>query len=258
MGFPEVFIFCFVMSAGAVYVVLSPRFDMGWTSVNGLSIANGSQSITSTGLLVFRLIATLCHWWSIFYIYFDRHGLHVTVLARGGEKVKLHLKHFERFTMFTVWSWVLQGVYFLLASLYSILLVCFPSSGDYFLSQTNNLSNITWILFELSFAAAFLVSATVTYVLIPGLRSRNMPTDTFFLFFALLFHNANIILIVIDALLNDIPVNPWHVPFGMLYALSYVLFSWYWFRVKGVFYYFFLDYEPKYAMLWYMAILLVV
>jgi hypothetical protein len=258
MGFPEVFGFCAVMTSAAIYVIISPEYSdsMQWTSVNGYHIAASSTMLSSKILFALRLLAIVCHWWSILYIYLDRNGLNVTVLTREGTKKPLHLLHLERFSMFTVWCWTIQGIYFLLAGIHSYhYLYNQTSTIPLTLDPTSPLSIVTWVLFELSFASAFMVSATVTFVLIPGLKARNMPTTTFYTFFGLLFHNANIILIVMDAMLNSIPVNSMHVPFGMLYAMSYVAFSWYWFEKKGVFYYFFLDYAPNNAIFSYMALL---
>lgn len=44
-----------------------------------------------------------------------------------------------------------------------------------------------------------------------------------------------------ELLLNDLPLNPAHLPFAVLWGIHYVLFSWWWLRRAGVCYYPFLD-----------------
>ncbi len=46
-----------------------------------------------------------------------------------------------------------------------------------------------------------------------------------------------------------------HFPFILLYGLIYAVFSWILFYYRGVFYYFFLNYERKGAVYWYLGLL---
>lgn len=55
-------------------------------------------------------------------------------------------------------------------------------------------------------------------------------------------HNANVVMMTIDNLFNIIPYTPSHAVFGVLYG---ILYAWGRYHHKGVFYYFFLDYEFK-------------
>jgi len=158
---------------------------------------------------------------------------------------KVHLKHFERFAPFTVWCWCIQGVYFTIAA-------C-SSAG--ILPAQNFLSGVAWISFELSFSVAYLVSAVVSFVLIPATVKRGLPLDNFFRPWPLIMHNANVVFIAVEMVLNRLPFTPHHHPFVLLYACSYVLFAWFWFQRKGYFFYFFLDYASTYAVLWYLALL---
>jgi len=115
---------------------------------------------------------------------------------------------------------------------------------------------IIWILFEISFPIAFLVSLVVTYVLIPSGKKSGVPVHVFFHLVPLLMHNANVLFMMIEFNYNSIPFNFHHFTFMLLYALAYVFFSWIWFQYKGIFYYFFLDYASPYAILWYIGLLI--
>lgn len=222
------------------------------------------DATTPVGLLIpdsylictFRIIAAMIHISSALYIYCDRNGLKINVFTRGTFKT-LHLMHIQRFSPFTVWCWLIQCLYFTLVGLLSIAKILSPDSLKLFL-PVSAVKLMVWILYEISFTSAYLVSIVVTYLLIPGLRLKfKGAEDEFFKFFPLLFHNANVILICIESILNYIPFSTWHFPFLILYGLTYVTFSWYWFKKTGVFYYFFLDYEMKAALLWHIGLIVV-
>lgn len=46
---------------------------------------------------------------------------------------------------------------------------------------------------------------------------------------------------------GSIPICIGHAAFAVLFGVVYVLFSWYWFMVSGIFFYFFLDYRRRWA-----------
>jgi len=142
------------------------------------------------------------------------------------------------FSTFTVQSWTLQLVYFVGTSLLgaSNLLGIAPTG---FIATF--LSAFLWVAFEVSFTASMLVSATTTYVLIPKtLRSGQVPIN-FFRWSQQAMHNLNVVFMGTELLLNDLPLNPTHIPFPVLWGTHYILFSWVWLRKTGIIYYPFLD-----------------
>ena len=118
--------------------------------------------------------------------------------------------------------------------------------------------NIAWVLFEVAFPIGFVVSSIVTFVLIPFAKTAGLPIDNFFVTTALLMHNANIIFMTLEFVLNKVPFAVWHFPFIVLYGMAYIVFSWAWHAHTRYFHYFFLDYRRKGAVLWYLALMLVV
>jgi hypothetical protein len=176
----------------------------------------------------------------------------------------------ERFTAFTVWAWVVQAVYFAAVVLLHLERFSYErrkqadGHGDkktqVAASSTYRtvLCRVSWVAFEVAFAMALLVSVVVTYVLIPGMKMKGIPRDVFFQFFPLLFHNANIVFMGVEILLNKIPFSLWHFPFIVILGLLYVVFSWYWVEVSGVFYYFFLDYSHPLAVAFHLGLVLAV
>lgn len=209
-------------------------------------------------LFIIRCIFSCIIWSSCIFLLFDPVGLHIVVEIRN-KVIPIHLKHGQRFTVYTVWCWTIMGVYYSMAILNSISVV-FPDNQLSLPSSLYNVSEktryITHILYEISFSMSFLVCFIVTFVLIPGAIKRKFDTVNFFKFLPILFHNANVGMMMIECLLNRIPFVLTHYPFIIIYGLTYVIFSWIWFYFKGVFYYFFLDYERPYAILWYIGLLL--
>lgn len=73
---------------------------------------------------------------------------------------------------------------------------------------------------------AYLVSVVVTFVLIPGGKQQGLPTANFFKVLPLLMHNANVVFMALELVLNRIPFCAMHFPFVLIYGSAYVIFSW--------------------------------
>ena len=82
-----------------------------------------------------------------------------------------------------------------------------------------------------------------------------MPLDNFFRRLPLMMHNLNVVFVATEVILNRLSFDLNHIPFIWLYGMSYIFFSWYWHSKVGVFYYFFLDYERPYALIWHLGLL---
>lgn len=120
------------------------------------------------------------------------------------------------------------------------------------------LLNSTWVLFEIGFPMSFVVSSMVTFVLIPFAKKAHLPTDNFYVLVPLLMHNANILFMAIEIVVNRLPFAIWHFPFILLFGTSYTVFSWIWNHYNGYYFYFFLDYTRPGAILWYVALMVIV
>jgi hypothetical protein len=249
MAFGTVFGIVLSLFLGSLHFINSN--DMKLTSIT-LRHVISSQIVSDEILLGYRLLCTLIVFVTLATVLSDRNGLIVTVPARTGGLKVVKLLGPERLSTFTVWSWTLIGVYFALTSYCGILTL---------LGQDSDISPFTlqlsWILFELSFPISFLVTLIVTFVLIPPAIARGTH-QPLFSSPSLLMHNANVVMLTIDNLLNILPFTMSHAVFGVLYGLLYAVFAWVWYEHKGVFYYFFLDYEFKWAEFCYIGLILVV
>lgn len=162
--------------------------------------------------------------------YLDGSALEPKIIQLGG---------LARLSTFTVQCWTLLTLYFIGACANSLLLVFGTAHPPrWFLTAL-------WFAYETSLASAALVTFVVTFALIPrSVKSGNKDgIRLFFTWKTQFMHSLNIVLMVIELILNDMPCLPSHIPIGMLWGLYYVLFSWAWLRYSSysIVYYFFLD-----------------
>lgn len=225
MGFTNVVLLVITVSALCLYVLLTQKLE--WESISIEDIALGRNIMSEpTYFTSIRIFITLMIWASIAFLYFDKVGLNIQVPVRG-KIVPYHLVHSSRFTVFTVWCWVLQGVYFALATTITVLHHLNIDISSLVGSQgASVLGTVTWVFFELSFSVAYLVTFIVTFVLIPAAKHQGTPTQNFFRPMSLIMHNANVLFITFELLHNRLSFHPLHFPVVVLYGLTYTVFSW--------------------------------
>lgn len=249
--FAEVFLLVVSVVAWVIYSLLSApsSYELDAISMSEVSESDLAGPFT---LGCIRTVFACVVWWACVTIYCDENGLQINILnVRTGKLSLFTMKHSSRFTPFTVWTWVLLGVYFSVAALCSFC-------RYYGTNLPHWIVCLTAILFQLVFSCSYLVTAVVTFVLIPGGVKRGIPVASFYYFMSLLFHNANVAMIFVDMLLNNISFRTYHFMFVMFYGCCYIIFAWYWHRVAGIFYYFFLDYARPDAFFWHAGLLLTV
>lgn len=160
------------------------------------------------------------------------------------------LRRHTRFTTFTVWCFVLLCGYFILAATCSGAVL-----AGYAALVPPWLVTGTLILFEMSYPMSLLVSAVVTFVLIPVARRHQHPIGRLFRWRPLMMHSGNVLMMQLAMLSAPPPVTLAHLPYAVLFGCSYALFACYWFWRTGVFYYFFLDYRRPAALWTYLGLL---
>eukprot|EP00466_Bigelowiella_natans_P020859 jgi/Bigna1/132277/aug1.17_g6985 len=207
----------------------------------------GDSDVSWTLLLSLRAVALAVVLTVIFNICTDPNPTQVIGRSTRKPENKVLLRGMTRLTTFTVWCWLLQGVYFFLATMASLHLL--PVS----------MIPLQWILFELSLAMALLVTIVVTFVLVPMSQSRGYPMDFLFKWTVLAMHNLNTLFMLLELVLNRFDIHAYHFPAVLVYGVAYVLFAWaneQW--GVGIFYYFFLDYTRPYAILGYLGLFIAV
>lgn len=133
------------------------------------------------------------------------------------------LRGFMRLTTFTVWCWLLVGLYFLAALLPPLAIV----------ART---------LFGVAFACSVLVTVVVTFILMPFHRAhRSAGNEHLTQWRSVVYHNLNSVLMGIEFAVGARTPELAGLPVAFLWGCAYVLFARAWFSRIGMYYYFFLD-----------------
>lgn len=224
-------------------------------------------------LLAFRVACVLFFW----FIVNDLIVLPATSsfcgIPAGETERKCYLLHgLARFTTFTTWSWLLLGVYFHLAVIATMVAMrTRPSSTRR--GRAGSFPFLLWILYESVFSVSLLVCIVVEAVLVPSLKREIARTGgssstwndenagdelqsfsseerlkAFYSRAVFSMHNVNVLMMLIELLMNRFRFNASHSAFVvLLLGIPYWLFSVYWFRLTGVYYYFFIDHRKPIA-----------
>lgn len=255
MAFSEVLALLIVVTLFCAYVLTT--YDLKFDTISVEKVAT-SHVISTSHFALLRLSFSAVIWSLCGFLLFDTEGLKLDVLMRDGSNKKLHLFHAERFSPFTVWCWIIQGCYFTITGVLSLLHADLLDFDPALTEGTKHLMcQVSWVLFELCFSTAFLVTSIVSYVLIPATKKRKLPLDNFFMICPLVMHNFNVIFMAVELTLNKLDFAFYHFPYALLYGCIYIVFAWGWFQYKGIFYYFFLDYMRDGALLWHVGLILV-
>jgi len=147
-------------------------------------------------------------------------------------------KGFARCSSCTVQCWTLQTFYFLCTAYYSVSATV---NGIDSVQASLTTRSLLWVMYEVSFTWALVVTCIVTFVLIPGQLSRGMNLALMFNWKARMMHNVNLLFMVTELVFNDLRFVWSHVTFAILFGMYYAVFSWGWLRFAGVVYYPFID-----------------
>ena len=158
-------------------------------------------------------------------------------LPRGAS---ITLSGFNIFSTFTVQCWTLQGLYF--AGTFALWALDDPAQDADGKGRLRHIAAcVLWVLFEISFTVAPLVSGVVRYILIPTFLKNGEVPRMFFKSTVQLMHNANLLFIITEALLNRAAMIHAHYLFIISFGLLYVMFAWCWLHATGIVYYAFID-----------------
>ncbi|KAJ8598269.1 hypothetical protein CTAYLR_005985 [Chrysophaeum taylorii] len=146
----------------------------------------------------------------------------------------VYLSGGDRLSTFTMLTWLLQTVYFLLATTATALRLTEKSVFFPF--------ELVHIVFEVTWASSHLVTTVTTYVLVPSALQRQTGDIPLLQPDQLIMHNANVLAANIDACLSKMRLVPHHAGAAALWCVSYVIFTFAWGSSRGWVPYFFLDY----------------
>eukprot|EP00619_Florenciella_sp_RCC1007_P000531 CAMPEP_0205903902 /NCGR_PEP_ID=MMETSP1325-20131115/388_1 /ASSEMBLY_ACC=CAM_ASM_000708 /TAXON_ID=236786 /ORGANISM="Florenciella sp., Strain RCC1007" /LENGTH=333 /DNA_ID=CAMNT_0053269607 /DNA_START=43 /DNA_END=1044 /DNA_ORIENTATION=+ len=258
MGFPAVFGLVVNLAALSLYdyyahfVKTSAEAIASGPGVDAVALADPALSwLPDWGFVVIRLVSALVVVATALSALMSKTSVWITTHHLSGSKfspVRYDLKGPRRFATFTVQTWCLLGVYFILSSAVSAAHLLGVRDG--FLASPY-LSRCLWVMYEICLSYSILVTVIVTFALIPMAKKRAPKNLAVFMTIRpLLMHNANVLLMFTELLMNRLKVDPMHLPMILSWGLWYVVFAWWWHRRTGVFFYPFMDYSlPNWKIL---------
>ena len=204
-------------------------------SDNSISSISSSEKLSTPGIAVFRAFVSLVCFSTIASIILDPKGMTYNLLDY---ETKLYgpkwITGTKRMSAFTMWSFTLMGAYFAVSSYSSWSVHYGWELGEW----------AVWLvpaLFSSTIASAFLVTITVTYMLIPEANERGDNIAHYFKWDSQLMHNGNVIFILIEMAVSDISLSLWYAPYPVIFGCIYVLFSAFNARRSGIYFYDFID-----------------
>ena len=204
-------------------------------SDNSISSISSSEKLSTPGIAVFRAIVSLVCFSTIASIILDPKGMTYNLLDY---ETKLYgpkwITGTTRMSAFTMWSFTLMGAYFAVSSYSSWSVHYGWELGEW----------AVWLvpaLFSSTIASAFLVTITVTYMLIPEANKRGDNISHYFKWDSQLMHNGNVIFILTEMAVSDISLSLWYAPYPVIFGCIYVLFSAFNARRSGIYFYDFID-----------------
>ena len=204
-------------------------------SDNSISSISSSEKFSTPGIAVFRALVSLVCFSTIASIILDPRGMTYNLLDYETKKYgPKWITGTTRMSAFTMWSFTLMGTYFAVSSYSSWSVHYGWELGEW----------AVWLvpaLFSSAIASAFLVTVTVTYMLIPEANARGNNITHYFRWDSQLMHNGNIIFILIEMAVSDISLSLWHAPYPVIFGCAYVLFSAFNARRSGIYFYDFID-----------------
>lgn len=233
-----------VVASVTICAVWGIVHDVGVAAVSLRDIAE-SDVVPLGAVVLFRFTCAAVALFTLLCVYYDHQSLELRY-----RDAKVLLRRHSRWTSFTLWCFTLLSFYFTLAAYCSGAV--FVGHGDV---VPSGVVMVTLVLFEVSYPMSILVTAVVTFVLIPVARRYNHPMGRMFGWRPLMMHNGNVLMMQLAMLSAPPPVTLAHLPYAVLFGCCYAIFAWYWFWRTRVFYYFFLDYQRPYAIFTYLGLL---
>ena len=228
----ETFVLTLVMFVALLIGVLNGDF----LSPQAQTRIGGSAFIPNILLAVFRTLAAGLSLFTVISVCLDREGgpaIPLFYKSRKCEQAVLYGSH--RLVAFTVWSFIAFGAYFALAA--------FASWAEIFgVSVPSWLLAVIPLIFAIACGTALLVTVVVTYYLIPNNLEKGFDVAKYFLWYEIVMHNLNVILLGVDLVLGGVDITLGMVAFPVLFGIVYVFFAYiYAIYGGGIYLYDFLD-----------------
>ena len=183
----------------------------------------------------------------------------VALDPKGSGDFPLYLKEREamprkvvgptRLAAFTMWHFALIGVSFGVSGAATWIHASGGTVPEWMIVSSP-------ILFSTSYACAILVTCVISFHIIGDNLAKGHRVSHLFAWYEIVMHNANVALLGISLLVNDMEVEMSFMAFPAVFGIAYVAWAAIYANfISGVFIYDFMDYRKKGAPLIYLTLL---
>lgn len=186
------------------------------------------QIIGTRGLAIYRTMAALFAWYLILRATFE--------------------DGFYRFRNLTVWNWCLLILYFTCSALLTWHNYCgwFSLLFESTKSFRRHFAMVTWTIYQIECANVLFVDFVAWCILYPF--ASESETELLLTSSALHMHFTNMLLLYIDVIINQLPINKHFSWFTIELLVIYVVFQWIWVQFGYPYSYPFLDTSKIYNL----------
>ena len=248
-AFSAIYLFVVILICGRWVYLSDLRFSDATVELIG---APGDDAPISVETLFALRAATAVFCIAILWIIINDEPLLLPVACfkgsglpvRPDRPLRFNLSGLHRLYTFTLQSWVLVTIYFVLASCGSALVASglkeevSAAIGE---GLVQCLCFATWLLFETGFTCSLLVTVVVTFVLIPHSIKSGLDFQKGLRPTALILHNCNVLFFFTDMLLGQRAMVVNHLPAAVIFGCWYGVFSLFTLATTGATFYPFLD-----------------
>ena len=179
----------------------------------------GSKYVPGILLALFRTAAAVLAIFTVVSICIDEDGgLSLPLFYDSRQKREVVMRGVHRLVPFTVWSFVVFGLYFTIAAASSWVLVLGGEVPKWALASAP-------IAFATACGTALLVTVVVTFYLIPSNAAKGFDVSKYFEWYELVMHSGNVIILGVELVLGGIDITLGMVAFPVLFGVAYIGFA---------------------------------
>ena len=205
----------FMLLAMLYYIVTSGIAEVSHTQ----SQIAGSLYLPNILLALFRTVAAVLALFTLVSICIDEEGsVSLPVFYDSRQRGEIVLLGAHRLIPFTVWSFAAFGLYFTIAAASSWVLVLGGEVPGWALASAP-------LAFATACGTALLVTAVVTFYLIPSNAAKGYDVSKYFEWQEVLMHNGNVIILGIELVFGGIGITLGMVAFPLLFGIVYIGFA---------------------------------
>ena len=205
----------FMLLAMLYYIVTSGVAEVSHTQ----SQIAGSLYLPNILLALFRTVAAVLALFTLVSICIDEQGsVSLPVFYDSRQRGEIVLLGAHRLIPFTVWSFAAFGLYFTIAAASSWVLVLGGEVPDWALASAP-------LAFATACGTALLVTAVVTFYLVPSNAAKGYDVSKYFEWQEILMHNGNVIILGLELVLGGISITLGMVAFPLLFGIVYIGFA---------------------------------